>query len=398
MTVPIERRLDASQWFSSAECQLEDLIRLVNVATDLATYPHASRVEQNVLVYDAIELRTSLDDPMAHRAIRAELVEVFAHGPGIAVFTNTFADTAPLDAASDVFRQMIADQHASGAVAGDHFATPGSNDRVWNALEKLALRAPDVFAHYYANDIIALVSHAWLGPAYQVTSQVNVVNPGGQAQAPHRDYHLGFQSDDVAEQYPAHVHRLSPVLTLQGAIAHCDMPVESGPTLYLPHSQKYDAGYVAWRRPDFIEYFATHHVQLPLSSGDAVFFNPALFHAAGTNHTQHIRRMANLLQVSSAFGRAMESVDREAMCTAVLPALQHLATTGATATSIDNIVAATAEGYPFPTNLDRDQPIDGLAPASQADLLTRAVRETWGVEKLRSSLRDAAARRGVVTG
>ena len=49
-----------------------------------------------------------------------------------------------------------------------------------------------MFADYYANDVIALISEAWLGPDYQVTSQVNVVNPGGQAQTAHRDYHLGF--------------------------------------------------------------------------------------------------------------------------------------------------------------------------------------------------------------
>ena len=167
-----------------------------------------------------------------------------------------------------------------------------------------------VFVDYYANDIIALVSEAWLGPSYQVTSQVNVVNPGGAAQTAHRDYHLGFQTNDVAERYPAHVHRLSPVLTLQGAVAHTDMPVESGPTQYLPHSQKYEPGYLAWRRPEFREHFEATFVQLALAKGDAAFFNPALFHAAGTNRSADIRRMANLLQVSSAFGRAMESVDR----------------------------------------------------------------------------------------
>ena len=91
------------------------------------------------------------------------------------------------------------------------------------------------------NDMIALISRAWLGPGYQVTSQVNVVRPGGQAQDPHRDYHLGFLSNDVAAQYPTHVHLLSPVLTLQGAVAHSDMPVESGPTMYLPYSHQYDA-------------------------------------------------------------------------------------------------------------------------------------------------------------
>ena len=90
------------------------------------------------------------------------------------------------------------------------------------------------------------------------------------------------------------------------------MPVVSWSTLYLPHSQKYEAGYLAFLAPGVPAATSTdHYVQLPLAKGDAVFFNPALFHGAGTNHSADIRRMANLLQVSSAFGRAMETVDRE---------------------------------------------------------------------------------------
>ena len=54
------------------------------------------------------------------------------------------------------------------------------------------------------------------------------------------------------------------MLTLQGAVAHSDMPLESGPTLYLPHSQKYQPGYLAANRPGFADYFVAHHVQLPL--------------------------------------------------------------------------------------------------------------------------------------
>ena len=46
-----------------------------------------------------------------------------------------------------------------------------------NALEKLCLRDPATFAAYYGYDIIALTSEAWLGPAYQLTSQVNNVRP-----------------------------------------------------------------------------------------------------------------------------------------------------------------------------------------------------------------------------
>jgi ectoine hydroxylase-related dioxygenase (phytanoyl-CoA dioxygenase family) len=327
------------------------------------------------------------------RAVHSELAVAFSSGPGIAVFARAFADTSVVDRVSDEFVGMIADQHAAGSAAGDHFAKPGANDRVWNALEKLALRQPTAFVDYYASDILALASSAWLGPGYQVTSQVNVVNPGGAAQEPHCDYHLGFQSNDVAEQFPAHAHRLSPALTLQGAVAQCDMPIESGPTYYLPHSQKYAYGYLAWRRNEFRDYFAVHRVQLPLSKGDAVFFNPALFHAAGQNRSADIRRMANLLQISSAFGRAMESIDREAMSNAVFPALRERAAGGADERSLRNAIAACAEGYAFPTNLDRDQPIAGLAPETQADVLWQAVHESWDPARLAEVLRAHSVRR-----
>src|SRR4029078_7818019 len=176
---------------------------------------------------------------------------------------------------------LIREQYAAGATSGDHFAKPGANERVWNALEQAGLSARALFPAYYANPMLALVSEAWLGPGYQVTSQVNVVNPGGLAQTAHRDYHLGFQAGAAIERYPAHVHGLSPALTLQGAVAHCDMPLESGPTLYLPYSQGYLPGYLATSRPEFKKYFDTHRVQLALKKGDADFFNPALFHGAG---------------------------------------------------------------------------------------------------------------------
>ena len=133
---------------------------------------------------------------------------------------------------------------------------------------------------------------------------------------------MGFQTAADLERFPAHAHRLSPVLTLQGAIAHCDMPLESGPTLYLPFSQTYLPGYLAALRDDFRAEFEARKIQLPLACGDAVFFNPAVIHAAGTNRSKNIRRIANLLQVSSAYGRAMESVDRLKMSLALYPALR----------------------------------------------------------------------------
>ncbi len=375
-------------WLSERDCDLDAFRALVEQSTDASSYPLASAVERNVLLYDAERL--ALAD---RRTAQAELVRALADGPGIVVIRGAFSDTSVVDRTTAVFDALIAQQRASGATAGDHFAKPGANDRVWNALEKAALHDPETFADYYANDVVALVSTAWLGPGYQVTSQVNVVNPGGAAQTVHRDYHLGFLSDETAAAYPAHVHRLSPVLTLQGAVAHCDMPVESGPTMYLPHSQKFEPGYLAWRLPGFQAYFDDHHIQLPLAKGDAVFFNPALFHAAGANHSADIRRAANLLQVSSAFGRAMETVDREAVVGAVYPVLLARKAEGASEQWLENVIAASAEGYPFPTNLDNDPPVDGLAPPSQADVVRRALREGRSPRALRDELRAAAARR-----
>jgi ectoine hydroxylase-related dioxygenase (phytanoyl-CoA dioxygenase family) len=381
-------------WLAADECHLDDFAALVERTTTLADYPFASDVASNVLVYDGAAVRKAAAAPESRKALLAEWVEAMTDGPGIVVFRGAFPDPAVVDAASDHFWAMIDEQRASNTGGGDHFAKPGANDRIWNALEKLCLRDPEVFAAYYGNEIIALISEAWLGPAYQITSQLNVVNPGGAAQSAHRDYHLGFQTPSVIERYPAHVHRLSPVLTLQGAVAHCDMPVETGPTLYLPYSQTYLPGYLATGRPEFREYFDRHHVQLPLSKGDAAFFNPAVFHAAGHNRSKDVRRMANLLQVSSAYGRAMESVDRTRMSAALYPVLRSMVSQGRlTEVQTANAVAACAEGYSFPTNLDRDPPIGGLAPQTQQALMMQALAENWEPEAFDKALEAQSWRR-----
>jgi ectoine hydroxylase-related dioxygenase (phytanoyl-CoA dioxygenase family) len=373
----IKQRADRV-WLTEASCDLEDFRAEVERTVSLADYPHAERAEKNVLIYNGASVLKTAATPDGRRAVLAEICEAFATGPGVIVLKQAFEDTAVIDAASGIFDDIINEQHRTNSGGGDHFAKPGANDRIWNSLEKHCLRAPENFAAYYGNALIALVSEAWLGPGYQMTAQVNRVNPGGAAQSAHRDYHLGFQSSAVIEQFPAHVHRLSPVLTLQGAVAHCDMPLESGPTLFLPFSQTYVPGYLALKRPEFRAYFDRHHVQLPLEKGDLVFFNPALFHAAGTNRSEGIKRVANLLQVSSAFGRAMETVNRERMSGFLYPALKAMLTDGRlSAEQAACAIASCAEGYSFPTNLDRDPPVGGLAPKTQAQLMHEALSGSW---------------------
>ena len=374
-------------WYTEAACDIEEFASVVSRTADLKDYPHARTVEKNVVIYEAADVVAATATPEGRKAVLAEICDVFARGPGVAVFKHAFTDTSAIDRATAVFDSIIAEEKKNKVGGGDHFAKPGANDRIWNSLEKHCLADPENFAHYYANPIVALASEAWLGPHYQMTAQVNRVNPGGAAQKAHRDYHLGFQSVSEMERFPAHVHHLSPVLTLQGAVAHCDMPLESGPTLFLPFSQLYPLGYLVPNRPEFQDYFDKHHVQLPLEKGDVVFFNPSLIHAAGTNRSKDILRMANLLQVSSAFGRAMESIGREKMSATLYPVLKAMLADGRIdRASADNAIASCAEGYSFPTNLDRDPPKGGLAPKTQAALFAEALDGGWPAEKFTEEL------------
>jgi hypothetical protein len=103
--------------------------------------------------------------------------------------------------------------------------------------------------------------------------------------------------------------------------------------------------------------------------------------------------MANLLQVSSAFGRALGVVDTERVAEAVYPTLRARKAAGASAKDLHNVVAAAAEGYPFPTNLDRDKPVGSLNPESQAQLTWRALENDWEPETFVAELAAQTERR-----
>lgn len=348
---------------------------------DVAT-PTADRIEAGIPVYAGDRVRAAASDDDAAEALRAEMTAVLGEGSGVVVIEQAWNDRGVLDAMTAALWAIIERERGSGD-GFDHFAASGANSRAWDTLGKAAKLDPDAYVAYYANEVLDLVSTAWLGPWYQLTAQVNVVHPGGAAQSPHRDYHLGFLSDADAARFPRHVHRLSQALTLQGAAAHTDMPVESGPTMLLPGSQRFEAGYLAWRDERFAAHFADHAVQLSLTAGDAVFFNPGLHHAAGENRTDDLDRMANLFQVSSAFGVAMEAVDWPGIAVATYPALLDLAAVGELR---DVHVATCASGYPWPSNLDTDASDAGLAPPSLQSLLRSALDEAWSPERFEAAV------------
>ncbi len=372
-------------WFTTADCTIGDFAAIVEEPVRVEDYPNADSVMDGVVIYDSAKVRVALEESGDRRILLSEFASVLDSGPGVLLLAGAYEEPV-IDAATAVFRSIIEQEKAAGIAAGDHFAAAGVNDRVWNALEKLAIADPQVFVDYYSNDMLALACESWLGPRYQVTSQLNQVNPGGRAQSPHRDYHLGFLSQDNAQSYPAHTHRLSPALTLQGAIAHCDMPIESGPTFLVPNSQKYEPGYIAWHLPEFREYAEQHSVQIPLRKGDALFFNPALLHGAGANRSQDIARLGNLLQISSAFGRAMEKVDRRRIVDAIYPLLLERKQAGASPRALRDVVSASAEGYAFPDDLDIHPPSGSEPPMAQSDTVLLALEEEWSPGELQERL------------
>ncbi|KAJ5176174.1 uncharacterized protein N7482_002051 [Penicillium canariense] len=401
---PIPARL-----YHESSIQLDEFQQICSRSVDAWTYPLACAVGQNVPIYDlaALDATHVTAETLSH--LQDEWHHILHSGPGVFVLRGMYAPAQygpTLSATNDAFDRIIARERASNHSKGDHFAASGSNDRIWNAFSKHGLEDPSSFADYYANPWLATVCSAWLGPGYRVTAQVNAVHPGGAAQEAHRDYHLGFMEADACAGFPAATQRASQFLTLQGAVAHTDMPVSSGPTRFLPFSQTYPPGYMAWRRPEFRAFFQAHYVALPLALGDGVFFNPALFHAAGANVMDRddggFRRVANLLQVSSAFGKPMECIDAiplvDCCWDALLARYQAAGKKVADrdldprhwsrpAREIRALVQALAEGYPFPTNLDRRPPAPGgMAPESEQDVLLRGLAGGWGRAEMVATL------------
>lgn len=171
------------------------------------------------------------------------------------------------------------------------------------------------------------------------------------------DSDVSHQTMDRIRRIPVINQIASQFLTLQSAIAHTDMPKATGPTCFMPYSQTFDKGYIAVRDQRYIDYVKPRMAQVELQKGDAVFFNPATFHQPGVNTTDN-ERIANLLQVSSPFGRSMESTDRLAMARAIWPVVkkwQQEISAGKsqkTASQLDAVIAAACSDYGYPKIFD----------------------------------------------
>ena len=290
---------------------------------------------------------------------------------------------------NDVYPSIIKQEAQQSGGKGDHFATSGSNSRIWYSFSKHSLADPSTFIEYYSNPWLPIIASAWLRPHYRLTVQVNIVRPGGAAQISHRDYHIGFQSAESCEKFPKALQIASQFLTLQSVVAHSDMPLESRPTRLLSFSEKFEEGYAAYRLKEFQDHFLETYVSVPLEKGDGLFFNPALFHAAGSNTSTDVQRSANLLQISSAFGKPMEMVDSLPLVEMTWDALAERHGKEGISEEVKTFVSNIVEGYPFSTNLDRRVPeTAGMAPDSEQDLLVEGLERGWDKSRVLAELKQ----------
>ena len=380
------------QFFNENDINLYEFADLCSQKVSKTNYPFCTSIEKKVVIYKGKQIRSIINSSKSFE-LKSELHHCLKEGPGVLIIRQAFLQKRTIDIATEIFLGIIKKEKGNAIHHGDHFARPGQNERLWNSLQKLCEIDPKTFISYYENPILRFLSEAWLGPFFQITSQVNIVKPGANAQEPHRDYHLGFQENSFVSKFPISSQILSQFLTLQGAIAHTDMGIQSGPTMILPFSQQYTLGYMAWRDSKFKDYFKTNAIQIPMKKGDAMFLSPALFHAAGKN-TESKDRIANLIQVSSAFGKALESVDRTKITKLIYPILLEKKKRNLLGCNESQAIGASvADGYPFPTNLDLNPPYEDSTPLNMQLLLEKALSENWPVEKFDLTIDKAEKQR-----
>jgi len=383
MQKELSKHSDEQVFFTESEISVDDLMQTCSQKTLKEAYPLAESVAENIIIYDAKNITHLVGNSNQEKRLKTELNHILGKGPGVFIIRNLYEDSV-IDQSNGIFDKIIKNEATN---KNDHFAS-GSNTRIWNSLQKVAIENSEAFISYYANNILRVVAESWCGPNSQMTAQVNIVKPGSGMQKPHRDYHLGFQENETVQKYPISSHLMSQHLTLQAVIAHSDMPLESGPTLLMPHSQKYELGYLAWRNKEFQSFFSENAVQLPLKKGDGVFCNPALFHAAGPNSTNNFNRIANLLQISSVFGKAMERIDYIKIIKNIYPALlEHQNNNTLSKRLIENVLVCATDGYAFPTNLDYDtssySSVHGL---SMFEVTQQALQQSLDLENFTSKL------------
>ena len=143
-----------SGYYTAETCDLAEFKAITARTVDPTDIPHATDAPKNVPVYDMVALGGMLRDTDQRRVLMAEWAEILRNGAGVFVLKSACSNLASIDEATAVFEKMITAEKAKSGGGADHFAAAGSNDRIWNSLQKLCEAAPDVFVDYHASPAV----------------------------------------------------------------------------------------------------------------------------------------------------------------------------------------------------------------------------------------------------
>lgn len=211
--------------------------------------------------------------------------------------------------------------------------------------------------------------------------------------------------------YPIMSQMASQLQTLQGAVAHTDMPLECGPTRLAPFSHQFQKGYMALKNPEYISIVDKYMSQLPLKRGDAIIFNPACFHQPGINTTENARE-ACLFQIANTWTVHMVLIDRKEMAKSVWPVMKRWAKQAEkpgqingggkphkTQHQLDALISATCEDTTYSVNWrvgkvskHKNEKTDVQATQTQVQAIHAALKEGWDDDKVYKTLDEIAAR------
>lgn len=298
----------------------------------------SSKVIKSIPIYSNKSLLNNFNH---FKTIKSEFNYHLTRGVGIVVIENLINYDVVKSTNQEIYK-IIENQKETN---NDHFS---NNQRIWNFYEKFCISNTNLFINYFKNPIIDLISSSYLGPKYEITNQINIVNPGSKAQVFHRDYHLGLMDKKMLEEYPMNVHISSPNLTLQGLVAHSKINPKNGSTKFIPYSHLKKNGFNLIKKNKVLDICENNYIQLELNIGDGVFFNPAIFHAAGDNNDNN-DRIANLFQINSAFSKPMELVNNLLVKNLVEDKLNSMKLSDIELKTLKNIIF---NKYEYPTNLD----------------------------------------------
>ena len=127
-------------YFSESDIDYDDLTEICSQKTLQEDYSLSDSVSNNVVIYDANHLKSFIVNELKERILKTELHQVLENGPGVFVVRNLYEGEV-IDQSNTIFEKIVEREIDT---SNDHFAS-GTNIRIWNSFQKVALENADAF-------------------------------------------------------------------------------------------------------------------------------------------------------------------------------------------------------------------------------------------------------------